>query len=157
MLKREWLGFLIILSIAFSNDKQHIEQMLEDYNKAFVAGNYSEIIKFFDSPTSFNLENKTIISKSRFKLKIIYKKIKGALPKDYAYSKWDKLEVHKTDHKIAIVYADFSRYNHKDEVIYSGSGQYSLRLKNNQWKIFSLTPYQSLIILGKKEQRVQPN
>ena len=58
---------------------------------------------------------------------------------------------------IAIVNADFSRYNHNKEVIYSGSGQYSLRLKNNQWKTFSLTPYQSLINLGNKEQRVQPN
>ena len=40
--------------------------MLENYNKTFVAENYSQIIKFFDSPVSFNLEKQNNYIKKSF-------------------------------------------------------------------------------------------
>jgi len=138
------LFITIFLSSALSTDKEHIIDVLEEYNKAFGKGNYSEIISFFDYPTSFNLKDKTIIASNRFKLRLIYKKLRGDLPNHYSYSKWEKMSIQLIDDKIAIVNADFSRYNNSNTIFYSGSAQYCLRFKNDEWKIFSLTPYESI-------------
>ena len=138
--------FLLILisSILISSQNQDIIDALDDYNEAFGDADYSEIISFFDYPVSFNLQDKTIIAANRFKLKLIYKKMRGGLPDYYSYSKWDKIDVTLIDNNIAIVYADFSRYDNNDSILYSGSVIYHLRFKDNEWKIFSLTPYKSI-------------
>ena len=128
-------------------EKQAIIDILERYNKVFGESNYSEIANCFDFPASFNLKNKTINASNRFKLKLIYKKIRRDLPDYYSYSKWGKIDVQLIDENIAIVNADFSRYKNDDTVFYSGSAQYHLRFKDGEWKIFSLTPYESIKIL----------
>ena len=51
------------------------------------------------------------------------------------------LDIQLIDNNIAIVNADFSRYDKNDISFYSGSAIYHLRLIENNWKIFSLTPY----------------
>ena len=134
----------ILVSSVMSNERENIINLLEDYNNAFGKGNYSGIINCFDYPAAFNLKDKTIIASNKLKLKLIYKKIRGDLPHYYSYSKWGKIEVQLIDDKIAIVNADFSRYNNSNTIFYSGSAQYCLRFKNDEWKIFSLTPYESI-------------
>ena len=136
-----------MVSLMMSSEKQDILDILEEYNNAFGEANYSKIIKFFDYPASFNLNDKTITASNKFKLKLIYKKIRGGLPDYYSYSKWEKINVQLIDSNIAIVNADFSRYKNDDTIFYSGSAQYYLRFKDNEWKIFSLTPYTSIEIL----------
>ena len=127
-----------------SSEKQDIIEVLEEYNKAFGEKKYSEIINFFDYPASFNLTDKTITASNRFKLKLIYKKIIGSLPDYYSYSKWDDVDIKLIDNNIAIVNAHFSRYKKDHTIFYSGSAQYLLRLENDKWKIFSLTPYNKI-------------
>jgi len=134
---------LIFISSIICSEKKEILDVLDKYNKAFGEANYSQIIKFFDYPTYFNLSDKTISAKNRFKLKLIYKKLRGDLPDYYSYSKWGNIDIQLLDSNIAIVNADFSRYKDDNSVFYTGSAQYHLRLENNQWKIFSLTPYNS--------------
>ena len=135
---------ILIFSILISSQNQGIIDALDDYNEAFGDADYSEIISFFDYPVFFNLQDKTITATNRFKLKLIYKKMRGGLPDYYSYSKWDKIDVTLIDNNIAIVYADFSRYDNNDSIFYSGSVIYYLRFKNNEWKIFSLTPYKGV-------------
>ena len=138
---------IILLSSAISNERENIIKLLENYNNAFGKSDYSEIINCFDYPTSFNLIDKTIIASNKLKLKFIYKKIRGDLPDYYSYSKWEKIDIQLIDDKIAIVNANFSRYNNDDTIFYSGAAQYHLRFKNGEWKIFSLTPYTDSEIL----------
>ena len=78
------------------------------------------------------------------KLKLIYKKLRGALPDYYSYSKWDNIKIELLDDRVAIVSAQFSRYKNDNSVFYSGSGKYHLRFDNGEWKIFSLTPYMNV-------------
>ncbi len=134
---------LIFISSIICSEKKQILDVLNKYNKAFGEANYSQIIKFFDYPTYFNLTDKTISATNRFKLKLIYKKLRGDLPDYYSYSKWGNIDIQLLDSNIAIVNADFSRYKDDNSVFYTGSAQYHLRLEDNQWKIFSLTPYNS--------------
>tara|TARA_B100001996_G_C18652693_1_gene590033 strand:+ start:886 stop:1323 length:438 start_codon:yes stop_codon:yes gene_type:complete len=133
--------FFIFFSLAIAIEKQDIIDIMDKYNKSFGEANYSELITYFDYPTSFNLQDKTIIANNRFKLKLIYKKLRGTLPDYYSYSKWDNISIELLDDRVAIVSAEFSRYKNDNSVFYSSAGKYYLRFKNGEWKIFSLTPY----------------
>ena len=138
------LFIILFFSSIMPVEKQAIIDALEKYNKAFGEANYSEIANCFNLPASFNLKDKTINASNRFKLRLIYKKIRGDLPDYYSYSKWGKIDIQLIDENIAIVNADFSRYKNDNTVFYSGSAQYHLRFKDGKWKIFSLTPYESI-------------
>tara|TARA_Y100000996_G_scaffold377495_1_gene329582 strand:- start:91 stop:603 length:513 start_codon:yes stop_codon:yes gene_type:complete len=135
------LYILIFFSLVIASERQNIVDVLESYNEAFGNSNYSDIVNYFDYPTSFNLQDKTIGASGRFKLKLIYKKIRGDLPDYYSYSKWDEIDIQLIDDSIAIVNAKFSRYKNDDTIYDSGAAQYHMRLVKNEWKIFSLTPY----------------
>ena len=135
--------------MAAATEKQDIVGVLDSYNEAFGKANYSDIVNYFDYPASFNLQDKTVGASCNFKLKLIYKKIRGGLPEYYSYSKWDDIDIQLTDENIAIVNANFSRYKKDHTIFYSGSAQYLLRLENDKWKIFSLTPYSDVKTLKK--------
>ena len=135
------LYVFIFYSLAIASVRQDIVDTLNDYNKAFGEANYSDITNYFDYPAFFNLQDKIIGASGKFKLKLIYKKIRGDLPGYYSYSKWDKIDIELIDDSIAIVNTSFSRYKDDDTVYDSGSAQYHMRLINDEWKIFILTPY----------------
>jgi len=141
LLKDIGIVLFIFFSLAISSDMQDIMDVMNKYNKSFGDANYSEIISCFNYPTSFNLHDNTIMANNRFKLKLIYKKLRGALPDYYSYSKWDSINIELLDDRIAVVSARFSRYKNDNSVFYSGAGKYNLRFKNGEWKIFSITPY----------------
>ena len=136
--------FFIFLSLVISNQNQNIIDTLDRYNKAFGNADYSNIAKCFDYPAYFNLQNKTIGASGKFKLKLIYKKIRGDLPDYYSHSKWDKIHIKFIDESIAIINASFSRYKDDNTVYDSGKMQYHMRLIGKEWKIFSLTPYKEI-------------
>ena len=136
--------FLVLYSFLLSQEKDII-QTLEDYNDAFIAEDYKNIPYFFDFPVSFNLKDKSIIAGNKLKLKLIYKKLRGGLPENYKYSKWEDFNIQVLDEKVAIVDASFSRYNDDGSILYSGNGFYSLRKIDNKWKIYALTPYDNII------------
>ncbi len=134
----------LFFSFGASSERENILEVLDKYNKAFGEANYSQISKLFDYPASFNLAEKTITAQNSFKLKLIYKKIRGDLPEYYSYSVWKKIDIMLADSDIAIVNADFSRHKEDGSIFYSGSAQYYLRFEKNEWKIFSLTPYTNI-------------
>ncbi|MFL2988175.1 hypothetical protein DBW61_00540 [bacterium] len=134
--------------MAIATERQDIVDVLENYNEAFGKADYSDIVNYFDYPASFNLQDKTIGASCKFKLKLIYKKIRGDLPDYYSYSKWDKIDIQLIDDSIAIVNANFSRYKDDDTVYDSGSAQYHMRLIDNEWKIFTLMPYTKIKTLN---------
>ena len=135
------LSILVYISLIMSFDKEDIIEVLENYNYDFGKSNYSEIIRYFNYPVSFNLKDRTITASNKFKLKLIYRKIIGDLPDFYAYSKWDKIDIQLIDDSIVIAKAQYSRFKNDNTVYESGSAQYNLRLIDGKWKIFSLTPY----------------
>ena len=131
-------------SLAIATERQDIIDVLESYNEAFGKADYSNIVNYFDYPASFNLQDKTVGASCKLKLKLIYKKIRGDLPEYYSYSKWNKIDIRLIDDSIAIVNAKFSRYKTDNTIYDFGSAQYHMRLINNKWKIFSLTPYTTI-------------
>ena len=144
MVKIVAYSFIVLYSFVFSLEKDII-QTLEDYNDAFVAEDYKNLPYFFDFPVSFNLKDKSIIAGNKLKLRLIYKKLRGGLPENYSYSKWENFNIQVLDDKVAIVDASFSRYGNDDSIIYSGNGFYTMRKIDSNWKIYSLTPYDNII------------
>ena len=144
MIKKLAYSVLVLCSFLFSLENDIIET-LEDYNDAFVTEDYKNIPYFFDFPVSFNLKDKSIIAGNKLKLRLIYKKLRGRLPENYSYSKWENFNIQVLDNTLAIVDASFSRYDDDDSIIYSGNGFYTLRKIDNKWKIYSLTPYNNII------------
>ena len=141
------LFFLIFFSMSVADEKNEILDLLNQYNSAFADANYSEIVDFFNFPVSFNLQDKTVTASNKLKLRLIFKKLRGGLPEYYSYSKWGNIEINLVDTNIAIAYADFSRFDLDDNVFFTGSAIYHLRLKNGEWRIFSLTPYSNINLL----------
>ena len=137
------LFFLFFQSLIFSN-QDDIINVFQNYNTSFADKDYKNIVKYFDLPVSFNLRDKTILASSNFKLKLIYRQIRGELPELYSHSVWDELKIKIIDDNIAIVNAKFSRYKNDGTIFYSGSGIYSLRKTNEQWKFFSMLPYEKI-------------
>lgn len=144
MIKKVAYSLLFLCTFLFSQEDDIIET-LENYNDAFVKEDYKNIPYFFDFPVSFNLKDKSIIAGNKLKLRLIYKKLRGGLPENYSYSKWENFNIQLLDNTLAIVDASFSRYDNDDSIIYSGNGFYTLRKIDNKWKIYSLTPYDNII------------
>tara|TARA_B100000212_G_scaffold1906_2_gene1448 strand:+ start:6283 stop:6729 length:447 start_codon:yes stop_codon:yes gene_type:complete len=144
MIKKVAYSILVLCSFLFSLESDIIKT-LEDYNDAFVTEDYKNIPYFFDFPVSFNLKDKSVIAGNKLKLRLIYKKLRGGLPENYSYSKWENFNIQVLDNTLAIVDASFSRYDNDDSIIYSGNGFYTLRKIDNKWKIYSLTPYDNII------------
>ena len=144
MIKKVAYFLLFLCSFLFSLENDIIET-LEDYNDAFVTEDYKNIPYFFDFPVSFNLKDKSIIAGNKLKLRLIYKKLRGGLPENYSYSKWENFNIQVLDNTLAIVDASFSRYDNDYSIIYSGNGFYTLIKIDNKWKIYSLTPYDNII------------
>ena len=144
MIKKVAYSVLFLCTFLFSQEDDIIET-LENYNDAFVKEDYKNIPYFFDFPVSFNLKDKSIIAGNKLKLRLIYKKLRGGLPENYSYSKWENFNIQLLDNTLAIVDASFSRYDNDDSIIYSGNGFYTLRKIDNKWKIYSLTPYDNII------------
>ena len=144
MIKKVAYSVLFLCTFLFSQEDDIIET-LENYNDAFVKEDYKNIPYFFDFPVSFNLKDKSIIAGNKLKLRLIYKKLRGGLPENYSYSKWENFNIQILDNTLAIVDASFSRYDNDDSIIYSGNGFYTLRKIDNKWKIYSLTPYDNII------------
>ena len=144
MIKKVAYSILVLSSFLFSLESDIIKT-LEDYNDAFVTEDYKNIPYFFDFPVSFNIKDKSIIAGNKLKLRLIYKKLRGGLPENYSYSKWENFNIQVLDNTLAIVDASFSRYDYDGSIIYSGNGFYTLRKIDNKWKIYSLTPYDNII------------
>ena len=123
-------------------DESKIIRLMNSYNDAFIKADYKSIVEHFTFPISLHLDQKTINIKKKCKLKLLYKKTRGALPDIYSYSKWEKISLKILSERIAIVNTIYSRYDKNNRIFNSGSALYSLRKLDEEWKICSLTSYE---------------
>ena len=139
--------FIIVLLLSLqpllSEDKSEIMYAMDKYNDAFILADYNQIIENFIFPVSIITPDRILSIDTKFGLRFVYKKIRGNLPEFYSYSKWNKIDIQLIDKNIAIVKASFSRYDKDEQKFYDGNGVYHLKKFKDQWKIFSIIPFQS--------------
>ena len=139
--------FIIIVLFCFkhlySGDKSEILLAMSKYNEAFILADYDQIIESFIFPVSIITSERMLSIDTKLGLRFVYKKIRGDLPKFYSYSKWNEIDIQLIDNNIAIVKASFSRFDKNDKKFYDGNGIYQLKKSDNNWRIFSMIPFQS--------------
>ena len=140
--------FILILLFSFdhlfSEDRTEILFAMDKYNEAFISADYDQIIENFTFPVSIITSERMLSIDTKFGLRFVYKRIRGDLPEFYSYSKWNNIDIQVIEKNIAIVKASFSRYDKNENKFYDGNGIYQLKKINNEWKIFSLIPFQSI-------------
>ena len=141
------LIFLTSLELLHSDDKSEILFAMDKYNEAFIQADYDQIIENFIFPVSIITSEKIYSIDTKWGLKFVYKRIRGDLPEFYSYSKWNNIDIQVIDESIAVVNASFSRYDKYEKKFYDGNGIYQLRKSDDQWKIFSMIPFQSILTL----------
>ena len=139
---------VLILCFSFqhlhSADRSEILLAMDKYNEAFISADYDQIIENFTFPVSIITSERMLSIDTKFGLRFVYKRIRGDLPEFYSYSKWNNIDIQVIEKNIAIVKASFSRYDKNENKFYDGNGIYQLKKLNNEWKIFSLIPFQSI-------------
>ena len=135
---------LLCIQYLFSGDRSEIRIAMDNYNEAFILADYDQIIENFIFPVSIITSDKMLSIDTKLGLRFVYKKIRGDLPKFYSYSKWNEIDIQVIDKHLAIVKASFSRFDKNDKKFYDGNGIYQLKKSDDQWKIFSLIPFQSI-------------
>ena len=139
---------VLILCFSFqqleSAEKSEILLAMDKYNEAFILADYDQIIENFIFPVSIITSDRMLSIDTKFGLRFVYKRIRGDLPEFYSYSKWNNIDIQVIEKNIAIVKASFSRYDKNENKFYDGNGIYQLKKLNNEWKIFSLIPFQSI-------------
>ena len=140
--------FVLILFFSFQHlysvDRSEILLAMDKYNEAFILADYDQIIENFTFPVSIITSERMLSIDTKFGLRFVYKRIRGDLPEFYSYSKWNNIDMQVIEKNIAIVKASFSRYDKNENKFYDGNGIYQLKKINNEWKIFSLIPFQSI-------------
>ena len=140
--------FVLILFFSFqhlhSEDRSEILLAMDKYNEAFISADYDQLIENFTFPVSIITSERMLSIDTKFGLRFVYKRIRGDLPEFYSYSKWNNIDIQVIEKNIAIVKASFSRYDKNENKFYDGNGIYQLKKLNNEWKIFSLIPFQSI-------------
>ena len=140
--------FVLILFFSFQHlysvDRSEILLAMDKYNEAFISADYDQIIENFTFPVSIITSERMLSIDTKFGLRFVYKRIRGDLPEFYSYSKWNNIDIQVIEKNIAIVKASFSRYDKNENKFYDGNGIYQLKKINNEWKIFSLIPFQSI-------------
>ena len=140
--------FVLILFFSFQHlysvDRSEILLAMDKYNEAFISADYDQIIENFTFPVSIITSERMLSIDTKFGLRFVYKKIRGDLPEFYSYSKWKNIDIQVIEKNIAIVKASFSRYDKNENKFYDGNGIYQLKKIDNEWKIFSLIPFQSI-------------
>lgn len=144
MKKKFIIIVLLCIQYLFSEDRSEIRIAMDNYNEAFILADYDKIIENFIFPVSIITSDKMLSIDTKLGLRFVYKKIRGDLPKFYSYSKWNKIDIQVIDEHLAIVKASFSRFDKNDKKFYDGNGIYQLKKSDDQWKIFSLIPFQSI-------------
>ena len=144
MKKKFIIIVLLCIQYLFTEDRGEIRIAMDNYNEAFILADYDKIIENFIFPVSIITSDKMLSIDTKLGLRFVYKKIRGDLPKFYSYSKWNKIDIQVIDEHLAIVKASFSRFDKNDKKFYDGNGIYQLKKSDDQWKIFSLIPFQSI-------------
>ena len=142
---KKYFIIVLLLSLQYllSEDKSEILYAMDKYNDAFILADYNQIIENFIFPVSIITTDGILSIDTKLGLRFVYKKIRGNLPEFYSYSKWNKIDIQLIDKNIAIVKASFSRYDKDEKKFYDGNGVYHLKKFEDQWKIFSIIPFQS--------------
>ena len=141
------LIFILLLTVQFSQfvigqEKTDLETLISqqwfEYSKSFEYEDYENIAKHFTYPITFNYANEPLILTNKEELIRLYKYFRINIQNGYKYSLLESYKVNQLSEKMVNIHAFYSRFNSAYERIYSGSGVYSYKKVNGEWKMYAV-------------------
>ena len=112
---------------------KEVEELINDYNNAFIAKEYSKIDDLTEVPFVLVNNDKTVSFSTKKELIAEYKRIRDSLVEsDYSHSEITSLEIIKLNDFISTAKMAYNRYNKSGGVFHSGEGIYLYRKKNEK-------------------------
>ena len=112
---------------------KEVEELINDYNNAFIAKEYSKIDDLTEVPFVLVNNDKTVSFSTKEELIGEYKRIRESLVEsDYSHSEITSLEIIKLNDFIFTAKMAYDRYNKSGVVFHSGEGIYLYRKKNGK-------------------------
>ena len=112
---------------------KEVEKIINDYNNAFIAKDYSKIDELTEVPFVLVNNDKTVSFSNKNELIAEYKKVREPLVEsDYSHSEITSLEIIKLNDFIFTAKMAYDRYNKSGVVFHSGEGIYLYRKKNGK-------------------------
>jgi hypothetical protein len=132
-----------IPTILSAQEKLEIETILPqkwvEYSKSFEYEDYENLAKHFVYPTTLHYTKEPLIVNNKEELIKHYKYLRAHMQTGYKYSLLERYNVIQLSENMACIHAFYSRFNSKYERIYTGSGIYSYKKVNGEWKMYALT------------------
>ncbi|MHA8106317.1 hypothetical protein [Aquirufa sp. 5-AUSEE-100C1] len=107
----------------------------EEYLKAFTDADYEKLGTQFHFPVTLLFEQPIILENKASFLEAMKFIREHKLQDGYAYSKTDTIHWVQLSDSEGYIDAKYSRYNHKNEIIFQGRGLYFFKKSNSNWKI----------------------
>ena len=112
---------------------KEVEKIINDYNNAFIAKDYSKIDELTEVPFVLVNNDKTVSFSTKNELIAEFKRLREAFDEsDYSHSEITSLEIIKLNDFITTAKMAYDRYNKSGGVFHSGEGIYLYRKKNGK-------------------------
>ena len=141
------ISYLVILimisnkSLSNEIEKNKILNIMVKTHFDEFSANKGDVIQYYDYPFTFNLPEESKVAANSKELIKLFKKHSKKLKKNYLRNDWKKMDVKLLSENIAIANGMFSRIDNSGNNYHTGTAMYWFRKKDNEWKIFSITPF----------------
>jgi len=111
-----------------------IEELINFYNEAFIAKEYSKIDGITEVPFVLINNGETLSYSTKAELIDKYKSVREPLDDvGYTHSKITSLEINEVNDSISTASMGYARYNKSGDAFHNGEGIYLFRKKEDQW------------------------
>ena len=133
------LALLIMASLSYGQSMdpnvERIRHELDAYINDFSSRDFDAMATHFEVPAVFKT-NPPVIATTHEEVADFFRSF--PLQEGYAYSRIDRVEIHRLNDSMYSTTFDFARYNSSDELLFEGSSLYIFSNEIGAWKIFTL-------------------
>ena len=113
-----------------------VEEVYREYVQDFIENDFDGIASHFSVPVKFNSLTKN--AKTIEDVKAVYRDMKNNIQEGYSYSTIDSIKIYPSN-DLYIADVIYSRFNDKNELLFTGNTLYEFINVDENWKMISLS------------------
>jgi len=113
-----------------------VEEVYREYVQDFIENDFDGIASHFSVPVKFNSLSKN--AKTIEDVKAVYRDMKNNIQEGYSYSTIDSIKIYPSN-DLYIADVIYSRFNDKNELLFTGNTLYEFINVDENWKMISLS------------------
>lgn len=142
-MNKYYISLALILTLihlnVFAEQKDvfsEVEEVYREYVQDFIENDFDGIASHFSVPVRFNSPYQN--AKTIEDVKAVYRDMKSNIQEGYSYSTIDSIKIFPSN-DLFIADVIYSRFNDKNELLFTGNTLYEFIKINESWKMISLT------------------